>query len=94
MANNRMWLIHRPSKLGVMLGKCMAWGWYEPPEATMLRRFYDHIADTSREEDGNDFVLAMESGCFEDWDYNRDVGENGLVDGFMSFKIKEKGDNE
>jgi hypothetical protein len=77
MANNRMWLIHKPSKLGVMLGKRMSCGWYTSDDNLM--KFFDYI---QRCEGQDDFVLAMED-CFGEWDYT-DEREGG----FMKFTLK------
>ena len=80
MANNRMWLVHRPSELAVMLGKRMAWGWYRPPPEDMLRDFYQYLSENFGEQD--DFVLAMEdcaeSSCAGNWRYGGETPE-----GFM-----------
>lgn len=85
MANNRMWLIHKPSKLGIKLGKRLGWGWYAAPETSELERFYDYLAEQADNQD--DFVLAMEdcteSSCFGDWEYTFQ-----FIDGFRVFKFK------
>lgn len=61
MANNRMFLCHRPGGLAVFLGKRMQDGWYAVP---------DDLADRVRElfqliefEDGSqdDFCVALEN---------------------------------
>lgn len=73
MANNRMYLIHRPSGLGVMLGKRMAWGWYQSPEAKHLREFYDYLAEVwalenpYKEGDQDDFIIDQE--VTSKWNY-------------------------
>jgi len=83
MANNRMFLIHKPSKLGVGLGKRMGWGWYNAPEKAELERFYEYLSNEIPYEDGSqdDFIIAMEncsdSNCFEDWQYTGEK-ENGF----------------
>ena len=91
MANNRMWLIHKPSKLGVMLGKRMAWGWYAAPSPEYLEKFYDHIIrllEDGLEGSQDDFILAQEdcseSSCFDNWKYGEKVGS------FRSFNFKEE----
>jgi hypothetical protein len=85
MANNRMFLIHKPSKLGVMLGKRMGWGWYAAPEKEELDRFYEYLS--GNEEDQDAFIIAMEdcseSNCFDDWRYTPKK-----VDGFILFEYK------
>ena len=90
MANNRMWLIHRPTKLGIMLGKRLGFGWYKPPETKELERFYEYLGkNIDSEQNQDDFVLAMEdcsnSLCFDNWDYT-----NTFIDGFRLFKFKNQ----
>jgi len=86
MANNRMFLIHKPSKLGIMLGKRLGWGWYGAPDKSEVERFYKYLSDNPESYDGSqdDFVLAMEdcteSNCFDDWRYTEQK-----VDGFRVF---------
>ena len=67
-----MFLIHKPSKLGVMLGKNMGCIWHKAPEKDTLESFYEYIASKA-EMNQDDFVLAMEdcenSSCFDDWIY-------------------------
>lgn len=88
MANNRMFLIYKPSKLGVMLGKRMIMGWYKAPESKELERFYDYV-EANHFDTMDDFVLAMEdcsrSDCFGDWNYS---GER--VNGFCEFKYMKE----
>ena len=45
MANNRLWLLHRPSKRAVLLGKRMGMGWYEALSSKTLQKFYDFLED-------------------------------------------------
>ena len=55
MANNRLWLVHRPTGRAVKLGKRMAWGWYDPPSQARLQAFFDAIPYNQ-----DDFFLAIE----------------------------------
>lgn len=91
MANNRMFLIHRPSKIGVMLGRRMAIGWHEGSTEKSLDDFYEHIQSTQELGSQDDFVLAMEdcegSSCFDDWKY---TGKQ--VNGFRLFEYDIEGD--
>jgi len=84
MANNRMFLIHKPTRLGVMLGKRMAWGWYKAPEQSELMRFFEYLENNPKESQ-DDFILAMEdcteSTCFDEWRYTSET-----VDGFTVFE--------
>ena len=59
MANNRMFLVHRPTGRSVFLGKRMSYGWFDPPSADALQAFYQECEiDTPLAQD--DFVIAME----------------------------------
>jgi len=84
MANNRMWLVHRPSGVAIRLGKHMGIGWYAPPEASELQRFYDYILQN--EGSTEDLILAMEGChndlCYDNWQY---TGET--VEGFSILEL-------
>lgn len=74
MANNRLWLVHRPSGLSVFLGKRMASGWYgAPPDlGEKLNSLFTAAEDAEGSQD--DFVLAIEDadhapGCTDQWVY-------------------------
>ena len=86
MANNRMFLVHVPSGLGVHLGKRMAYGWYGADQelGERLNRFYAMLTERGLEEGGNveeqdAFALAMEDadGAMEmpPWQYGEMEGE-------------------
>lgn len=60
MANNRMYLTHRPSGLSVYLGKRMGWEWYNTPDdlADQVRRLFE----CAPLEDGHDdFCISLEA---------------------------------
>ena len=61
MANNRLWLVYRPTGKAVFLGKRMAQGWYGVPEDVKERieAFFAHIYDNP-ETSQDDMMLAME----------------------------------
>ena len=84
MANNRMYLIHRPSGLGVSLGKRMVGPWYNAPDKNEMEMFYHHIFFNC-DGSNDDFVLAVEdgrnSGCPDDW-----VPTEKTEGGFRVFK--------
>jgi len=84
MANNRMFLVHKPSKMGIMLGKRMGYGWYAAPIESELNRFYEELKGYRLQDD---FILLMEdcsgSSCFGDWEYT-----NEKIKGFAVFKFK------
>lgn len=98
MANNKMYLIHKPSKVGVMLGKRMDFGWGHAPDIDLITSFYEKIA-----QDGvghkDDFVLAMEDPLnenqFGEWNYDYTNNLTGLTkDGFVMFEITGDGEND
>lgn len=77
MANNRLWLIHRPSGAAVCLGKRMDVGWYRPYEnlETEIALFFDAADTHSDEKTQDDFTLAIEDAtnsplATDKWDYN------------------------
>ncbi len=86
MANNRMWLVHRPTGLAVLLGKRMLRGWYRPPSREHLSEFYEFLDEYENAQD--DFVIALEdpteSSCAGVECY---FGVNS--DGFQRLKLKK-----
>jgi hypothetical protein len=62
MANNRMYLLHRPSGAHLYLGKRMASGWYDAPRQFDIEDFYDKTeAHALGAHSGlDDFALVME----------------------------------
>lgn len=79
MANNRLWLVHRPSGAAVMLGKRLADGWYNPPSVEAMNTFFEAAAMEGHQDD---FVLAIEDAagaprCSEDWAYVPDNEGSG-----------------
>jgi hypothetical protein len=75
MADNRMYLIHAPTKLGAKLGKRIGWGWYDEPEPGALQKFYDYLSEHPKGQQ-DDFVLATEDS--KEWIY-KDLDENGFA---------------
>lgn len=66
MANNRVFVVHRPSGFAVCLGKRMAWGWHtgQTDEAlgASVRAFLEGITDhCAHHVEQDDLMLAMES---------------------------------
>lgn len=75
MANNRLWLVHRPSGQSVYLGKRMAVGWHDAPAdlAQRVAAFFEKCSPG----DQDDFALAIEDAegapcCIGDWAYDED----------------------
>jgi len=64
MANSRMYLVHRPSRVAVYLGKRMGWGWYDtPPDlAAKIDRLFDRAeSECTSSADGDDFCIVFEA---------------------------------
>ena len=63
MANERMFLLHRPSGKMILLGKHMGEEWYKPPTEEELSKFYESVYQTCIHDglSNEDFVLAIES---------------------------------
>ena len=61
MADNRMWLVYRPTGNAVFLGKRMAEGWYGVPDdlAHRIQALFDHAGQTEHSRD--DMMLVMET---------------------------------
>ncbi len=78
MADNRMWLVHRPTGASVCLGKREAWGWYDAAAQAKLTEFYHRCVEGDDSKVGqDDFVLAMEDAsgapaCTDRWTYGED----------------------
>lgn len=64
MANNRMYLWHKPSGYAVYLGKRMLDGWYDVPSnlPNRLQALYSLVQDHKNNND--DFTIAMEDACY------------------------------
>lgn len=66
MANNRMFLVHNPSKIGVMIAKHTN-GYLWHAENLNVDNFYQYIAE-HYPESFEDYILLMESDGI-DWQY-------------------------
>lgn len=94
MANNRMWLLHKPTGKAVFLGKRMGDQWYGTPEdvAAMIAILFE--TSYSDQYIGNDnFCLAMEQcsgapNAFDGWRYTS-MGENPITTLEVSGEKKE-----
>ncbi len=66
MANNRMWLVYKPTGRAVLIGKRMGFGWYtQGMDAEKFNAFFDEcedVADYSRGIDQDDFIMVQEIG--------------------------------
>lgn len=64
MANNRMYLVYRPTGDAVYLGKRMGWGWYGTPEdvAERIATLFEKAENAAGGDfSQDDFAIAMES---------------------------------
>lgn len=79
MANNRMFLVYRPTGDAVMLGKRMGWGWYDVPNdiserIVQLFALAEKAALQNENFSQDDFAVAMEHAArqpyvLSDWHY-------------------------
>ena len=60
MADNRMYLVHRPTGLAVFLGKRMARDWYGG-EDVPIQQLFDALEEMAYEGNQDDFAIAMEN---------------------------------
>jgi hypothetical protein len=61
MANNRLWLVYRPTGKAVFLGKRMAVGWYFVPDdvGARIEALFAHLEEVQAGSQ-DDLMLAME----------------------------------
>jgi hypothetical protein len=57
MANNRMWLVHKPTGRKVLLGKRLAGNWYRSLNDADMGKCLDGILEQAFDDE---FCLAME----------------------------------
>lgn len=82
MANNRMFLVYRPTGDAVYLGKRMAHGWYGTPDDLVERieqlfAKVDAVSGFHGEPSQDDFAIALEQGkrqshVIHNWQYSPD----------------------
>jgi len=63
VANNRLWLVHRPTGEKISLGKRLSGGWYTNTENNDLNEFYDRCY-TGIFKGKDDFALVIEDAEF------------------------------
>lgn len=85
MANNRMFLLHRPTGKSVLLGKRMGWGWYAVPENVKERieALFAIVDGSEYEGSQDDFCVALEDAgeapmAHGDWTYGGIPPEDGI----------------
>jgi hypothetical protein len=88
MANNRMYLLHRPSGMAVPLGKRMGLGWYESAAAFQIMKLFDWVEDKAAPNEQDDFVIVMEDAthCF----VKTEVVGGDPVDGLLKLELRER----
>jgi len=82
MADNRMFLVHRPSGIGISLGKKYGLSWFRPPDPERMEEFYEVL---KRLGGVDDLILLTETDG-TDWRY---TGEK--QHGFHVFNLPETG---
>lgn len=67
MANNRMFLVYRPTGDAVYLGKRMWWGWYGTPEdlAQRIAELFEKAEKAAGGFSQDDFAIALENGEYQ-----------------------------
>lgn len=92
MANNRMYLVHRPTGLAVFLGKRMEYGWYDG-ENIPVQKLFDALGKLDYADNQDDFAIYMESAvnapmAIDDWygckTYDGDVLQITLKSGELN----------
>jgi len=78
MANNRMYLVFRPTGDCVFLGKRLAEGWYGTPAdlCERIEALFEKVMDRPEGASQDDFAIALEQGqnqphVIRDWQYDR-----------------------
>lgn len=93
MANNYLFLVHRPSSKSVLIGKRMGYGWYirEPEKlGQRLMKFYEEMEGLPGQDD---FVLAIEDAsgapyATDDFVYSGRGGGNFQI--FLGDSVKKE----
>jgi hypothetical protein len=86
MANNRMYLIHRPTGKTITIAKQYGIGWsvgHEPSLSERLEKFFQDLESQMHDGD-SDFVLALES------DINNQAPMCGLILGYSGDHVPSK----
>lgn len=62
MANNRMFLLHKPSGKAIFLGKRLISGWYDVPErlSEKVQSLFDAAFEATGPDGEDDFCIALE----------------------------------
>ena len=88
MANDRLFLRHKPSGISIMLGKHLNCGWYQGKEKGTIQNYFDYLfknyefrEDLSKEP--YEFELAYETDDSFIWDYTN------TQDGWLLIKRKD-----
>ena len=88
MANNRMFLVYRPTGDAVYLGKRMAIGWYDTPKnvAQKIMELFEKAeqAVLCKEFLPDDFAIALESGennphAITKWTYAQSSDDKNVI---------------
>jgi len=99
MANNRMFLMHRPSGKAVFLGERNGWGWEGVPEDIHARivELFRVVQDGEGEGAQDDFCIALETVrhgatlATADWNRNVNAAE---VKGVLTLEVVKSNTDE
>ena len=61
MADNRMYLVHRPTGLAIHLGNRMSFGWYTTSEEIPIHKLFGALGGQQYAFKQDDFAIAMEN---------------------------------
>jgi hypothetical protein len=95
MANNRMFLTHRPTGLSVYLGKRMGKGWYDIPDDVkeLIDLLFEEVYKREKYEQ-DDFVIAMENRKGQpyvvDYVVDYEKGQPEKVGKLLRLKLNDK----
>jgi hypothetical protein len=86
MANNRMFLVYRPTGDVVYLGKRMGYGWYGTPEdvAQRIAALFEKAENAAGGDiSQDDFAIALEFGdnqphAISDWKYGERASDGSV----------------
>jgi hypothetical protein len=92
MANNRMYLLHRPSGKAVYLGKRLGWGWYNVPDDLTMRvnELFRLVEEGEVDGSQDDFCIALETTkegatlAEGNW---RSINHGIVINGVTSLKV-------
>lgn len=61
MANNRLYLVHRPTGISLCLGKAYGEGFFMPPEPATMLDYFQEVFKEGEYDEREDFVVMTEN---------------------------------